>query len=162
MRIVPIHHVPLKPEYRSPFSAAFTVEDARIIFFSGCATIPTYHKHPHDPKEEKKWLKGDLKEQTERTIKHIGEILHAAGGDFNNVLMMTIYMTDIRGQNILNEISARYFDPKKPPARTLVEVSALAHPKQLIEIDGVAAVPKEKKIKTKTKHSETKRLSKRP
>ena len=159
MRIVPIHHVPLKPEYRSPFSAAFAVEDARIMFFSGCTTIPIYHKHPHDVEEEKKWLKGDLREQAERTFEHIGEILHAAGGDFNSVLMITIYMTDIKGQNVLNEISARYFNPKNPPARTLVEVSALAHPRQLIEIDGVAAVQKGRKVQTKKKHSGVKRLS---
>jgi enamine deaminase RidA (YjgF/YER057c/UK114 family) len=45
------------------------------------------------------------------------------------------------GQNILNEISARHFDPHNPPARTLVGVPTLAHPNMLIEIDGVAAAP---------------------
>jgi 2-iminobutanoate/2-iminopropanoate deaminase len=39
-------------EYKSPFSAAYSVEDARLIFFSGCCTIPIYHKHPHDPVDE--------------------------------------------------------------------------------------------------------------
>lgn len=37
-----------------------------------------------------------LRGQTERAFEHIGEILDAAGGDFNNILKITIYMTDIR------------------------------------------------------------------
>ena len=44
MIIAPIHHEPIKPEYKSPFSAAMAVEDAKLIFFSGCCTIPIYHK----------------------------------------------------------------------------------------------------------------------
>lgn len=142
MGITPIHHIPLRPEYKSPFSAAFAVEDARLIFFSGCCTIPIYHKHPHDPDEERQWLKGDIREQTERTFQHIKQVLDAAGADFGNVMFITIYMTDISGQDVLNEISARHFGPANPPGRTLVEVKALAHPGMLIEIDGVAAVEK--------------------
>lgn len=142
MIIAPIHHEPIKPEYKSPFSAAMAVEDAKLIFFSGCCTIPIYHKHPHDPVEERQWLQGDLRKQTERTFQHIQMILNAAKADFSNVLFLTIYMTDIAGQDILNEISARHFDPANPPGRTLVQVVALAHPDMLIEIDGVAAVEK--------------------
>ena len=41
MIISPIHHEPMKPEYKSPFSAAMAVEDARLIFVSGCCTIPS-------------------------------------------------------------------------------------------------------------------------
>jgi 2-iminobutanoate/2-iminopropanoate deaminase len=142
MRITPIHHEPMKPEFKSPFSAAYAVEDAKLIFFSGCCTIPIYHKHPHDPEEERRWLAGNLREQTERTFQHIKLILDAANADFSNVLFLTIYMTEISGQDILNDISARYFDPASPPGRTLVQVVALAHPDMLIEIDGVAAVEK--------------------
>lgn len=142
MKIAPIHHVPMKPEFKSPFSAGYICEDARLLFLSGCCTIPIYHKHPHDPEEEKVWLKGDIREQTERTFEHMGQILEAAGGNFSNVMFLTIYMTDMSLQDEMNEISRRVFGPDNPPARTLVEVKALAHPNMLIEIDGVAAVPK--------------------
>jgi enamine deaminase RidA (YjgF/YER057c/UK114 family) len=143
MKVKPIHHVPMKPEYNSPFSAAYSVQDAKLIFWSGCCTIPPYHKHPHVPEEEKKWLEGDIREQTERTFIHIKQVLKAAGADFSKVIMLTIYMTDVSGQNIMNEISRRYFGPTDPPARSLVEVKSLSHPGMLIEIDGVAAVDKE-------------------
>jgi enamine deaminase RidA (YjgF/YER057c/UK114 family) len=93
MKIEPIHHVPMRPEYRSPFSAAFAIEGGRLIFFSGCCTVPIYHKHPHDPDEERQWLKGDFQEQTERTFLHIKEILDAAGAQMKDVLKLTIFTT---------------------------------------------------------------------
>jgi len=141
MKVEPIHHLPMKPEYKSPFSAAYAIEGGRLIFFSGCCTVPTYHKHPHDPAEEEEWLKGDFREQTERTFTHIGEVLAAGGAQFKDVLKLNIFVTQMDGQNILNEISARCFGPNNPPARTLVGVPTLAHPGMLIEVDGVAAVP---------------------
>ena len=53
MKVEPIHHVPMRTEYKSPFSAAYSIEGGRLIFFSGCCTVPTYHKHPHDPDDER-------------------------------------------------------------------------------------------------------------
>lgn len=142
MKVEAIHHLPMRPEYNSPFSAAFAIEDGRLIFFSGCGCVPPYHKHPHDPVEEAEWLKGDFREQTERTFEHIAQILSAAGASFKDVLKLNIFVTQMDGQNILNEISARLFGKNNPPARTLVGVPTLAHPNMLIEIDGVAVAPK--------------------
>ena len=141
MSITPIHHIPLKPEYKSPFSAAFSVENAKILLFSGCGPIPIYHTHPHDPVAEAEWLAGGMREQTEKTFANIGTILSAAEAGFSHVVKLNIYLTDMTGQDILNEISARYFDPAKPPPRTLVGVTELAHPKMLIEIEAMVAVP---------------------
>ncbi len=142
MAITPVHHIPMKPEYKSPFSAGFLVDDSRLLFLSGCCTIPIYHKHPHDPVEEKEWLKGDMREQTERTFEHMKQILDAAGGSFDNVVFLTIYLTDMTDQDVLNEISYATFSLENPPARTLLRVPELAHPNMLIEIDGIAAIPK--------------------
>src|SRR3546814_290707 len=114
MKIQPIHHIPMKPEYRSPYSAGFAVEDARIVFLAGCCTIPIYHKHPHDPDEEAQWLAGDIRDQTERTFEHIKEILDRVGGDFSSILQVTIYCTNIDDQNVINEISAKYFGTENP------------------------------------------------
>ena len=141
MSITPIHHIPLKPEYKSPFSAAFSVENAKILLFSGCGPIPIYHTHPHDPVAEAEWLAGGMREQTEKTFANIGTILSAAEAGFSHVVKLNIYLTDMTGQDILNEISARYFDPAKPPPRTLVGVTELAHPKMLIEIEAMVAIP---------------------
>jgi enamine deaminase RidA (YjgF/YER057c/UK114 family) len=106
MKVEAIHHVPMRPEFKSPFSAAFAIEGGRLIFFSGCCTIPTYHKHPHDPEEERQWLAADFRAQTERTFAHIKEIMDAAGARMTDILKLTIFTTDMGSQNILNEISA--------------------------------------------------------
>lgn len=141
MKIIPLHHIPLRPEYNSPFSSAYMVEGGRLLFFSGCGPIPLYHKHPHDPVAEEQWLAGDIRQQTIHTFEAIAAVLRAAGGDFSNVLKLNIYLTDMSEQNVFNEISATIFDRKNPPARTLIEVPALAHPKMRLEVEGVAAVP---------------------
>ena len=141
MPITPIHHIPLKPEYRSPFSAAFAVENARLLLFSGCGPIPIYHGHPHDPMAEAEWLAGGMREQTEKTFANIGTILEAAGADFSQIVKLNIYLTDMSGQNVVNDISARHFDPANPPPRTLVGVTEFAHPGMLIEIEGMVATP---------------------
>ena len=141
MKITPVHHIAMKPEYKSPFSAGFLIEGGRLLFFSGCGPIPIYHKHPHDPVDEAKWLSGTFRDQCERTFENIHTILKAAGGDWKSMLKLNIYLTDMKQQNILNEISARIFGAANPPARTLVAVPELAHPDMMLEIEGVAAVP---------------------
>ena len=129
MPITPIHHIPLKPEYRSPFSAAFAVENARLLLFLGLRTDSDLPRtHPHDPVAEAEWLAGGIRVQTEKTFANIGTILEAAGADFSQIVKLNIYLTDMSGQNVVNEISARHFDPANPPPRTLVGVTELAHP----------------------------------
>ena len=141
MKLIPVHHVPMRPEFNSPFSAGYLVEGGRLLFFSGCGPVPSYHRHPHDPVEEAQWFAGDFRDQCEKTFANMRLILQAAGADWPNMLKLNIYLTDMTQQNILNEISNRTFDPKNPPARTLVAVPELAHPDMLLEIEGVAAVP---------------------
>ena len=145
MKLIPVHHVPMRPEFNSPFSAGYLVEGGRLLFFSGCGPVPSYHKHPHDPVEEAQWFAGDFRDQCEKTFANMRLILQAAGADWPNMLKLNIYLTDMTQQNILNEISTRTFDPKNPPARTLVAVPELAHPSMLLEIEGVAAVPAPRK-----------------
>lgn len=151
MKVTPLHHIPMRPEYNSPFSAGYLVEGGKLLFFSGCGPIPIYHKHPHDPVEEASWLAGSFRDQCERTFANIQTILNAAGVGWSSMLKLNIYLTDMRQQNILNEISAHTFGPGNPPARTLVAVPELAHPSMMIEVEGVAAVPSAMARKAATK-----------
>ncbi len=141
MSLTPVHHIPLRPEFRSPFTAGYISEGGRLLFFSGCGPIPIYHKHPHDPVEEESWLSGTFRDQCERTFENMHTVLKAAGAGWASVLKLNIYLTDMTQQNILNEISARTFGIENPPARTLVSVVELAHPNMMLEIEGIAAVP---------------------
>jgi len=141
MTVAALHHIPMKPEYKSPFSAGFTAENCRIIFLSGCGPLPTYHAHPHDPIEEAKWFAGGYREQIRLTFENMRVALKAAGADFKDVVRLLIFLVDVReGQDILNEITYEIFGRENPPARTLIQ-AANSHPRMLVEIEATAAVP---------------------
>jgi 2-iminobutanoate/2-iminopropanoate deaminase len=69
-------------------------------------------------------VKGDIEEETARTLENLGEVLRAAGMDFTNVVSCTLYFADINDYAQVNEVYSRYFN-ESPPARAAVEVSAL-------------------------------------
>ncbi len=137
----PIHPIPMRPEYKSPFSAGYAIEKCRLILLSGCGPVPIYHKHPHDPVEEAKWFDGGIEQQIRATFENIRIGLKAAGAEMKDICRLLIFMNDVTaGQDILNEITYEIFGRENPPARTLIEAKN-AHPKMLIEIEATAAVP---------------------
>lgn len=82
---------------------------------------------------------GDIRAQTAQVIENIRAILRAEGADLENVVKVTVYTTDIRHFDAISDVRRRYFTGNLP-ASTMVEVSKLAHPDFLIEIEGVAVL----------------------
>jgi reactive intermediate/imine deaminase len=82
----------------------------------------------------------DVVGQTEHILETIGRILVQAGGSFVDVLRMTVYLLDVNDRTRINPVRQKYFGAAKP-ASTLIEVSALAVPGLLIEIEAVAGLP---------------------
>lgn len=80
----------------------------------------------------------DLSEQTHQVFKNLQSVAEASGGGLNDIVKLTIYLTDLSAFAIVNEIMVRYFiEPY--PARATIEVSAL--PKSaLIEVDAILAL----------------------
>ena len=83
-------------------------------------------------------LHGSIEEQTERTLRNVEAILHAAGSDFAHLLKVNLYVTDIALWPRVNAVYARVVG-REMPARAVVPVPALNHG-LLIEIDAVAAL----------------------
>ena len=81
-------------------------------------------------------VEGDIKAQVMRVLDNMKAILSAAGGAMNDVVKLTVYLTDLSAMPTVNDAIALYF--KKPyPARTSIQVAAL--PKgALVEIDAIA------------------------
>jgi 2-iminobutanoate/2-iminopropanoate deaminase len=77
--------------------------------------------------------------QTRRAFERIQLILESAGGTLDNLVTMTVFVTDIRfGDEFVKlrgEILKRDF-----PASALIGVSQLANPEALIEIQAVAVL----------------------
>ena len=83
--------------------------------------------------------KGDIKAQTRQVFENMKIILETAGGTFDNIVKMTLFVTDINQFKEIHEVRAEYF-MRDYPASTMVQVSRLASENLLIEIEAIAAL----------------------
>jgi 2-iminobutanoate/2-iminopropanoate deaminase len=79
---------------------------------------------------------GDIRSETERTLKNIQAILTAAGSSFDDIVRFGVFLADLGDFAAMNEVFQKFF-PADPPARTTVGVQL---PKIKIEIDCIARV----------------------
>jgi reactive intermediate/imine deaminase len=84
---------------------------------------------------------GDVVRQTEQVLDNVGEVLRAAGATFDDVVRVGVYLMNMADRPAVNTVRRRYFGDARP-ASTLVEVSALAIPEALVEIEAVALLPR--------------------
>ena len=82
---------------------------------------------------------GDIKAQTRRVFENIKKIVEAGGGTMDDVVKLTVFVTDVRYREPYGEVRSEFFGPN-PPASTLVQIANLALPGALIEIEAVAAM----------------------
>ena len=83
----------------------------------------------------------DFREQATQAYENIKIALAAAGAKFEDVVKMTVYLTDIRAQlPIHREIRDKYVNKAAPPASTTIEISRLAREGGLIEVDVTAVL----------------------
>ena len=118
------------PDPYEPFniSQAFRVGD--LVFVSGQAALD---------KQGQLVGVGDFDAQAAQAFENLGEVLAAGGSSLDKVIKVTIYLTDMSYFERIVALRERYFSPPWP-ADTLVEVSALALPELMIEIEGIALV----------------------
>jgi 2-iminobutanoate/2-iminopropanoate deaminase len=117
------------PRLPLPFSQA--VKLGNLVFVSG--------QGPIDPKTHE--VKGDIKKQTERMFLNIKAILEAAGTSLNHVVSTTVYLTDLKNFEAMNEVYVKFF-PKDPPPRATVQAGLLRG--MLVEMQCIAWAPAEK------------------
>lgn len=79
---------------------------------------------------------GDISIQTERALQNLGNVLHAAGFGFEDVVKTTIFLSDMSDFAAVNAIYEKYFGVSKPARSTF---AAAGLPKGArIEIDCIA------------------------
>ena len=84
--------------------------------------------------------KGDVVTQTRVVLQNIRDALQEVGADMGDVLKVTVFLTDIADRAAVNPVRKEFFGDAKP-ASTLFEVSALAVPDMLVEIEAIAGIP---------------------
>ena len=87
-----------------------------------------------DPATNK--VEGDVKAQTERTLKNLSAVLTAAGTSMDRVVKATVFLKNISDFQAMNEVYAKFF-PGVPPARSTVQ-TVLPNDAALVEIDVIA------------------------
>ncbi len=83
---------------------------------------------------------GDLRRQTEKVFENLRTAVHAAGGSMQDVVKITTFVVNLKPDDRvwIGELVKKSFP--RPPAHTLVGISALAAPELLIEIEAVAVL----------------------
>jgi enamine deaminase RidA (YjgF/YER057c/UK114 family) len=84
--------------------------------------------------------KDDYRLQAEQVFKNIGWALESAGARFPDLVKLTYYVLDISHLPEVREIRDRFIDSQHPPTSSAVQVSLLARPEFLLEVDAVASV----------------------
>ena len=109
-----------------PYSQA--IQAGNILYISGQIAI--------DPVSGN-LITENIEDETHQVLKNIGAILKGAGLDYVHVVSCTVFVKDMDQFSRINSVYTQYFSEVQPPARALVQVSAL--PKYVnIEIAAIA------------------------
>jgi 2-iminobutanoate/2-iminopropanoate deaminase len=128
------HHFNYGRWTKSRFSEAVTVTGpAKIIFLAG---IGSEHEqtgkimHP-----------GDFSAQCQYAYSKLKKVLARNGATMADVVKQVTYVIDARHQQLAGKCRLRAYGKALLPAHTFVNVSQLAWPAMLVEIDVIAMVP---------------------
>jgi reactive intermediate/imine deaminase len=117
-------NTPEAPAAIGPYSQAVRAGDT--LYLSG--------QIPLDPKTMK-IVEGDFEVHVRQVLDNLRAVCRAAGGDFDRVVRLTVYLLDLANFAKVNEVMAAHF--KEPyPARAAVGVASLPRG-AVVEIDAV-------------------------
>lgn len=119
-------HTDTAPAAIGPYSQAKVV--GNLCFTSGQVAI--------NPAEGK-IVAETIEEQTEQVCKNIGEVLKAAGTDYDHVIKTVCFLKNIGDFAVFNGIYGEYFTSK--PARSCVGVADLPAG-ALVEVEVIAEI----------------------
>ena len=120
-------HTEQAPAAIGPYSQA--VRAGNTVYLSG--------QTPLDPTTGV-LVEGDIAVQARRALDNLKAVCEAAGGSFDRVVRIGLYLTDLGNFAAVNAVMAEYF-AKPYPARSTIEVAGL--PKGAdFEIDAVMVI----------------------
>jgi 2-iminobutanoate/2-iminopropanoate deaminase len=113
------------------FSQGWRVDSAQsIVFVSGQAPISPDGELVGD---------GDFEAQTRQVFENLQTVLADAGASLDGIVKITVFLTDMSKLRDFGRIKAEFI-PGKQPASTALEVSSLARPDMMIEVEAIAVM----------------------
>ena len=76
-------------------------------------------------------------EQSKACLEKIKNLVEAAGGAMDDVVKMVVYLTDLSHREAFGRARTEFF-PDRRPCSTLIEISGLAQPGLVVEVDATA------------------------
>jgi enamine deaminase RidA (YjgF/YER057c/UK114 family) len=123
------------PWARGRFSESVTVTSpAKMIYLAGIG--------PEDEKTGAIMHKDNFLEQCRLAYRKVKDILKDHGATMNDIVRATVFVTDIRVREDYRKCkNEAYAGTTAQPAGTFVNVTALAWPHMMFEVEVTAAVP---------------------
>ena len=82
----------------------------------------------------------DPEAQMRQVFENLRTALAAAGARFDQVVKLTVFLTDLADLDAFRRVRDEYLDPDRLPACSLVRVAGLVHPAFRVEIDALASI----------------------
>ena len=120
-------------EHSRAYSRAVKVTGGTTVYLAGIVA---------DVDAEGNSLAGNFAGQAHRVFERMREVLAEAGGKLEDLVTMTVFITDPRYGDEFIEIRKQYF-PSGFPASALIGCDSLARLSALIEIQAIAVLSSE-------------------
>ena len=104
--------------------------------------MPSCH-HPEHEDTGEPLYKDDFAAQLRYAYKKLTAVLEKNGATMHDVVKQVTYVTDIRYWKDASQIRSEAYGDAPLPAHTFLNVSQLAFPGMMVEIDVIAMVPLE-------------------
>ncbi|MFS8064215.1 MAG: RidA family protein [Luteimonas sp.] len=117
-------HSNLAPAAIGPYSQA--VRSGKTVYLSGQTPL-----HPATGK----MVEGDICVQARRAFDNLRAVCEAAGGSFDDIVRLGLYLTDLDDFGKVNAVMAEYF-AEPYPARSTIQAAALPRG-AAFEVDGI-------------------------
>lgn len=118
------------PAYRPYYSNAVRVRAGDLLFISGQVAWDS---------DGQVVGKGDPIRQAEQVFDNLAAILAAYDATFDDIVKVTVYVTDLSWFSQLSDLRIRLFSAS-PPASTIVQVASLVDQDLLIEVEAIVAL----------------------
>jgi len=118
-----------QPDHYEPYLLSQGIRFGNLLFISGQAGAG----------EDGKIVQGGFRAQGEQAFANLRRALEAGGSSLQDVIKVTIFVTDMGHFQEVVELRRKFFSAPYP-ADTIAEIKALYDPNALIEIEAIAAV----------------------
>ncbi|MFZ3003250.1 MAG: RidA family protein [Undibacterium umbellatum] len=118
-----------QPDNYEPYLLSQAIKFGNLLFVSGQAGAG----------DDGKIVAGGFRAQGEQAFANLRRALEAGGSSLEDVIKVTIFVTDMGNFNEVVELRRQFFTAPYP-ADTIAEIKALYDPAAMIEIEAIAAV----------------------